>query len=49
MPSDRKARSGQRGFTLMEVLVAFTIFAFSFGAILQVFSSGAHNARVSRA
>lgn len=49
MPNERKSRSRQRGFTLMEVLVAFTIFAFSFGAILQVFSSGAHNARVSRA
>jgi len=33
----------------MEVLVAFTIFAFSFGAILQIFSTGARNAGVSRA
>ncbi len=49
MPSDRKARAGQRGFTLMEVLVAFTIFAFSFGAILQIFSTGTRNAGVSRA
>ena len=51
MPSDRgrRPRRGTRGFTLMEVLVAFTIFAFSFGAILQIFSAGAHNAGVSRA
>ncbi len=33
----------------MEVLVAFTIFAFSFAAILEIFSSGARNAAVSRA
>ena len=32
----------------MEVLIAFTIFAFSFGAILQIFSTGARNARVSK-
>ncbi|MDJ0944592.1 MAG: type II secretion system protein [Kiloniellales bacterium] len=49
MPSDRKVRPGERGFTLFEVLIAFTIFAFSFGAILQVFSSGARNAGVARA
>ncbi len=49
MPNESSARTGQRGFTLLEVLVAFTIFAFSFGAILQIFSSGARNAGVSRA
>lgn len=49
MPNEPRARAGQRGFTLMEVLVAFTIFAFSFGAILQIFSTGSRNASVSRA
>ncbi len=48
--SNRPAfRRDGRGFTLLEVLVAFTIFAVSFAAILQIFSTGARNSRVSQA
>ncbi|WP_299390681.1 prepilin-type N-terminal cleavage/methylation domain-containing protein [Pelagibius sp.] len=43
MRSDRALRRRQGGFTLIEVLVAFTIFALSFAAILQIFSGGLHN------
>ena len=49
MPNSAAARRGRRGFTLLEVLVAFTIFAVSFAAILQIFSTGSRNASVSRA
>ena len=44
-----KKRSQRRaaGFTLLEVLVAFTIFALSFAAILQIFSGGLRNAEVA--
>ena len=31
---------GQRGFTLLEVLVAFTLLALLFGALFQVFAGG---------
>lgn len=34
-----------RGFSLLEVLVAFTILAMLLGALFQVFSSGLHAAR----
>ena len=49
MPNSAAAGRGRRGFTLLEVLVAFTIFAVSFAAILQIFSTGARNSRVSQA
>lgn len=32
--------SSQRGFTLLEVLVAFTLLALFFGALFQVFAAG---------
>lgn len=35
-----RACEGQAGFTLLEVLVAFTICAFMLGGFLQVFSNG---------
>lgn len=37
----------QRGFTLLEVLVAFVICAFLLGAFLQVFSTGLRQGRVT--
>lgn len=37
----------QSGFTLLEVVVAFTIFALSFAAILQIFSQRMQSAEIS--
>lgn len=34
-----------RGFSLLELLVAFTLLATLFGALLQIFSDGLHAAR----
>ena len=41
--SDSKAHRRAGGFTLIEALVAFTIFALSFAAILQIFGNGLGN------
>jgi len=38
-------RKASRGFSLLEVLVAFTILAMLLGALFQVFSGGLHAAR----
>lgn len=45
---DRRARGGQRGFTLLEVVVAFTIFALAFATVLQVTSGSVRNTARSR-
>jgi general secretion pathway protein I len=37
----------QRGFSLLEILVAFSIMAISIGMLLSIFSSGLRNAKVS--
>ena len=39
------ARNANLGFSLLEVLVAFTILAMLLGALFQVFSGGMHAAR----
>lgn len=36
--------NGQRGFSLLEVLVAFAILSISLGVLLQVFATGLRNA-----
>ena len=38
----------QRGFSLLEVLVAFTILALSLGVLMQIFSGSLRNADVTR-
>jgi len=43
MITSRRCRC--RGFSLLEVLVAFTILAMLLGALFQVFSTGLHAAR----
>ena len=40
-------RVGQRGFSLLEVLVAFAILSVSLGVLLQVFATGLRNAGVA--
>ena len=42
-----KKLSKQYGFSLIEVLVAFSIFAVSLGLILQIYSKGATSARLT--
>jgi general secretion pathway protein I len=42
------APASSRGFTLLEVIVAFSIAALSLSALLAIFSTGLRNAHVSR-
>lgn len=44
MPS-LPSRTGERGFTLLEVLVALTILSISLGVLLAIFSKGLDQAR----
>ncbi len=40
-------KNKQLGFSLLEVLVAFSIFAVSFGILLQIYSKGSSSARLA--
>jgi general secretion pathway protein I len=42
----RRARTFNRGFTLIEVLVAFLILAFSLGALMSLFSGSLRSVRL---
>lgn len=44
----RRRNSRTQGFTLLEVLVAFTILALVMGALLQIFSGGLRTAEIAR-
>jgi general secretion pathway protein I len=43
----RRRNSRAQGFTLLEVLVAFTILALVMGALLQIFSGGLRTAEIA--
>ena len=43
----KTAARRQKGFSLLEVLVAFSILALSMGVLMQIFSGGLHNVELS--
>ncbi len=43
----KKVKQSQRGFSLLEVLVAFSVLVLILGVILQIFSTGARSERLS--
>jgi general secretion pathway protein I len=43
-----RVQAGQRGFSLLEILVAFSILALSLGVLMQIFSGSLRNADITR-
>ena len=42
-----RLRSNQQGFSLLEILIAFSILALSLGIVLKIFSAGVRTAQVT--
>jgi len=47
MPAKMRMNNQQRGFSLLEILIAFSILALSLGILLKIFSAGVNTASVS--
>jgi general secretion pathway protein I len=46
--TNRRAATGEKGFTLLEVLLAFVIFSLSFAVVLQIISGSIRNTMRSK-